>query len=536
MKKFNYKSALCALMVFSSCAKESVNSDGKNPYGDPVLPSITFAEKGALSPAFGYVNDEVVLKGKGFLTNKDKMTILFNGIQAPILEVRDTSVKVRIPEFAATGLITAQIGQEFYYGPNFRVYSALQMDTVYPSFRGANNVIRDIIELPSSKFLIGGIFTDYDNSSTPGGVNRIARINLDGTLDKTLAYGWGTGPAGEVNAAAYIASEQKYLVAGSFARYGRTDHCYNIARVNNNGRTDSTEIVAPSTSIFTASALKGGFRGGAVRSIHVRTDGKIIATGNFNYYVSPNFNLTTVELGIDSMHLDSIPVFNIARLHEDGELDSTFNYDLVNHRSKPGPNGYITKSELLPDGKILIIGTFSTYNGQPAPRIARLNEDGSLDASFKAGSGADQAIVDFVRQPDGKILIAGNFNRFNGVAAIRMARLTADGALDPTFNSGEGPNGPLAKVGVLPTGEILVAGSFRKFSGLLRNSFVVLNSDGSLHKQYNSNGGFQLDEGGNEGSVSDFLVIPSQKMVLVVGSFKTFDYRPANRILKLKFP
>src|SRR5262247_3457348 len=96
------------------------------------------------------------------------------------------------------------------------------------------------------------------------------------------------------------------------------------------------------------------------------------------------------------------------------------------------------------DGKILIAGDFKTVNGVYDSGIARLNADGSLDASFDASNVTRDFIVGtlgiatsitahtLVQQPDGRILVAV---RSIDSGAPAIIRLNADGSLDPSFRS-----------------------------------------------------------------------------------------------------
>ncbi|MBP6625114.1 MAG: delta-60 repeat domain-containing protein, partial [Chitinophagaceae bacterium] len=86
-----------------------------------------------------------------------------------------------------------------------------------------------------------------------------------------------------------------------------------------------------------------------------------------------------------------------------------------------GANNIVYTSNLQTDGKVIIGGIFNNYNGTTGQnRIARLNTDGSLDATFTIGTGANQTIISSEIQPaDGKILIGGNFTSYNGTARSR---------------------------------------------------------------------------------------------------------------------
>lgn len=103
-----------------------------------------------------------------------------------------------------------------------------------------------------------------------------------------------------------------------------------------------------------------------------------------------------------------------------------------------GANNTVVAIALQPDGKILIGGFFTMYNSTPRSRIARLNADGSLDMSFDPGNalGLNTFVNSIVLQPDGKILIGGEFFTYNGKLRYRIARLNADGSLDTSFDPG----------------------------------------------------------------------------------------------------
>src|SRR5690606_3293323 len=64
-----------------------------------------------------------------------------------------------------------------------------------------------------------------------------------------------------------------------------------------------------------------------------------------------------------------------------------------------------------------------SYNGQNRNRIARLNTDGSLDTSFTIGSGFNGHVFSIALQSDGKILVGGRFTEYNGQSQNRIARI-----------------------------------------------------------------------------------------------------------------
>ncbi|GAA4310503.1 DUF5008 domain-containing protein [Compostibacter hankyongensis] len=522
----------CLAFILQACTKDVESSRGKDPYQETILPDISFQENGAL-PNEGFLADTVLFKGKGFADHRDQLSILFNGQKADVIGATDTTVTVTVPEGASSGAVTAQVGKQYFFGPFFRVFGPLQMDTLFPGFRGANGAIQDILPVENGKYLITGGFTNYDNANIGGGINRVARINADGTLDRTFKYGAATGAPAMVNAGAYLPESGQYLVAGSFNRYGDLAHMSGFARLNFNGSVDSVSVTVPSGDVVWASALRGGVAG-TVRQLHVLPDHKYIGVGNFRYYVQVNYDLVS-STGLDSTHLDSIMVNYIARFNEDGSLDSSYNYDGVNHRGKESVNGAINASLLLPDGKLLIAGNFTKYNGQTANRIARLNADGTLDGGFRPNGGADWAINDIEPLPDGRFLLVGAFNAYDGHAAIHVVRINADGSYDPGFDVGKGPDGFVYKAGVLDNGAIILSGTFRKFDDVTCSNFAVLDATGGLHKTYNTSGGLNLGLDAVSGGFNKILQLEGLKAFIAVGNFTEFDYRASNNILRMQY-
>ena len=532
MKALHYITGMViCLLYLQACTKDNISNSGKDPYQDTVTPAILIA-KGGVTPDRGKADDEITIRGNGFKQHQQDLSILFNGQKGTILTVTDSTVKVKVPAMASTGNITAQVGQQFFFGPFFRVLGPMETDTLYPSFRGADNTIYDILPVDGNKYLIVGDFTNYDNANIDGGINRVARINADGTLDRSFRYGRNTGSPSTVVKAAAL-PDGKYLVAGSFASYEGLPYASSITRLYNGGNLETVNVTRPSGKVQPTPALKGGVSG-VVNNLHVQQDGKIIVIGYFRYYVKPNYNLVSVN-GTDSLHLDSTLVNLMCRLHPDGILDSSYNYDLVNHRGKDGPNGVIVRSILLSDGKLLIAGSFTKYNGQDAQRIARLNADGTLDATFQSSTGANGPIEEMAIQPDGKIVIAGQFNNYGNTPVKSLARLNADGTLDPSLHIEKGSDGGIYNISVMPQGELVLSGSFTKFDDLSRNNFVVLKPDGSVHPNYNTNGGINIGINDVNGGFAKLLQIPGDKTMLGVGSFTRFDFRSCNRIVKIRW-
>ena len=132
---------------------------------------------------------------------------------------------------------------------------------------------------------------------------------------------------------------------------------------------------------------------------------------------------------------------------------------------------------LQPDGKILVAGR-SFDDGYESALLLRLNADGSVDASFERTDTAGPSVVTTISavalQPDGKVLIGGNFSSIKGTNRNGIARLNADGTLDSTFHPGAGVSGSyepaVLAIHVQPDGRIMIGGSFSRFDGTATQS------------------------------------------------------------------
>lgn len=203
-----------------------------------------------------------------------------------------------------------------------------------------------------------------------------------------------------------------------------------------------------------------------------------------------------------------------------GQLDGTFQVGT-------GPNQPVEAIAVQSDGKILIGGGFTQYNGVVRPCIARLNEDGSLDTSFDPGQGANGVVRDIAVRSDGKILIAGDFTTYAGAASNRIALLNTNGAPETSFNAA-GVDGPIHDLDLDGSGNIVIGGQFTHCEGEVRNKVARLQSNGNLDL------GFDPGEGAN-GNVFAVLPIEGQagSSIFVGGDFSTFGGHSANGLAHL---
>lgn len=159
-----------------------------------------------------------------------------------------------------------------------------------------------------------------------------------------------------------------------------------------------------------------------------------------------------------------------------------------------------------PDGKIIVVGGFTTFNGVAVPGIVRLNSNGTLDTTFNSnvGTGPGNAGITAVAlQADGKIVLGGGFTSWNGTNVGRIARLLSDGTADSAFNTniGTGIDGGVgSSAGALPDdieiqsdGKIVIVGDFTQYQSSTQHHIVRLNTNGTADSAFNTNVSTLLD-------------------------------------------
>jgi len=209
-------------------------------------------------------------------------------------------------------------------------------------------------------------------------------------------------------------------------------------------------------------------------------------------------------------------------------VDTTFN-------PGTGANGIVEQVLQQPDGKILICGNFTSFNGVNRGYVARLNNDGSVDTSFTAGPG--YWVRHMALQADGKIVIGGFFTTVEGMKRNRIARLNADGSHDTSFDPGagceviigagiDGNIDPFVMwCEVLPDGKILAVGNFRNYNGAGSTGIVRINPNGSRDTSFNVGPG--LDSWGRT------IKLLGNGQIVVGGWFTQYNNRGANRVVRI---
>lgn len=515
---------LLLLLAYSCRQKQETFQNpyegGKAPLGIKFLnepPSLPIAPPGTV----------VSFKVTGLQPYKNQLVFSFNGTPAQVTELDSQHISVKVPDLASTGNVQVIVGDQIFYGPVFNVQGKIEPDIAFHVSIGTNGPVNKMVELPDGRFLMVGGFTNYENKGVVNPLNGIIVISSSGELDRSMLFGRGAyGSISDI----VMQPDGKMMIAGGFAgfdkQFGGVHGMFNICRLNANGSPD-TITVQSFTKKDTVPAFNGG-TDGYIQELFPDAQGGTIAVGGFSHYLRKRYGTSTVDHLRDSLVIDSIEAGQLIRLKSDGSLDSAYHYDLTAHKGRPATNGYILSAIMQPDGKIILMGKFSKYDGMPVSNIARINTDGSLDPSFTAGT--DNIVYRITYNAVTKqYVIAGAFTNYN------HAKFNGIVLVDESFNPVNGfSTGPLDQGSItygfqLNNGMIVAAGFFARYDNVLRNGFMVLDNKGTLVPGYNSTGKFQ-------GFMSNMLETKSVNgdiQLTLMGFITTFNGQPIGNITRL---
>lgn len=349
------------------------------------------------------------------------------------------------------------------------------MSTKYAT--GTNGPISQAVPLSDGSILVGGTFSTWAGAA----VGRMVKLNPDGSRNTVFATNMGFGSNGNVNDV-LVQPSGKIIVATSGTTWSGSPSHY-IVRLNADGSRDTT---------FDANIGTGP--NDIVRQVIAYPDGSLLVRGDFSSW-------------------NGVSGGALAHLSADGVLDTTFAANM------PALNAFSLDMALLPSGKILFSGTATSWKSVAYKYVLRLNADGTRDTAFDAavGSSADGNVNRVAAQPDGKVILSGVFTKWNGVTVGGLVRLNADGTRDTSFsaNTGTGGNGTFAFVSEVDSaGRIFVGGNFTTWNGAARQGFVVLDSSGVVDTSFIA--------GFGSGSVSAMVPMSNNRLV-VWGTFSAWQ-------------
>lgn len=296
-----------------------------------------------------------------------------------------------------------------------------------------------------------GDFTGYTETGVVTTKNHLIKLNQNLTIDNSFDIGTGFNEILYAGSSILEQPDGKLIVTGTFSTYkGITAD--RIIRLNSDGTNDGTI---------------GGFYGGTyyTQVPELQSDGKIIVTGGCTHYYKG---------GSDSGYIGCL-----ARLNANGDFDSTF---VVDSGFNQPTMSAVSNSDL----SMIVTGYFSTYKGVSSPGgIIKLDQYGNKDTSFVSGTGFNTYYLNpnyAIKIPgESSFYVTGRFTSYNGTPANRIIKIQQDGSVDTSFNYGSGFNAATYRIHIIWENKLfLPQGDFTIYNGTPANNMIILNADGSI--------------------------------------------------------
>jgi uncharacterized delta-60 repeat protein len=455
------------------------------------------------------------------------------------------------------------------------------------------STFENLFSLPSGRFVSGDfiyttngkiIVTTTKTSPTPlsyyisqyAFTNNTWVLEFDQNITNTapLPYGLAT-----INNGIYIFS-------GTNLKKINTTYPYEVTQVNNigNGLAGASQVPSCSNVTFTTTTTPTGAFGTGFNStaftVKIQSDGNISVGGYFTQYNSipqikiarinatngsidnsyvpgatNGFNSTNPALGVISLVIQTnnyavvggtFTRFNttnivggIIRLDPNGNIDPSYNVGGVGFGYNNPNQIFFRKLILQPNGYVIAVGNFKSYNNETHNGVVRLDTNGVADPSFNTGSGfvngeIQSGDIYTSGTHNGKIILGGKFNSYNGMYNYNgIIRLNSDGTPDSSFVFGSGFSYgsqiySINAIHINPDNTILVGGTFSSYNGTPAKHIIRLFSDGSVDPSFVSGTGFVLSSYG----VLD-IKVQSDGKILACGDFISYNGSPARSIIRL---
>jgi len=369
--------------------------------------------------------------------------------------------------FLFTGVSSAQPGA---LDSKFSTGSGFLFET------GKSAAIYSMVLQPDGKIVVGGQFVSFNGNKC----SHIVRLNADGSFDESFNTGFGfNNPVRTVS----IQADGKIIAGGQFTSFDDKQQNH-IIRLNADGSKDESFNVGSAFNDVVYASI-------------IQPDGRIVTGGKFT-----NFNGTWQNY--------------VSRLNADGTIDVLFD-------AEKGFNDIVYALALENDDKIVAGGIFTAFNGSTANRIIRLNADGKADGSFNSGTGFDNDVRALTVDANERIIAGGYFSGYNGKNNGYIVRINTNGTLDETFKTGTGFNGSVLSLLAQNNNQVIAGGYYTAYNGTDRKNISRLNSDGTIDNSFNS----------GKGTNGGVIAVREGKKIYLGGGFTTYNDAAANQICRL---
>ena len=335
--------------------------------------------------------------------------------------VYNDTARVRVAQLSSTGVLDINFGET----------------------GGANRNVTSITGVGADAYVVAGYFEEYQGEDRSG----LARLDVAGNLDPDFI------PVLELRGTVRVATPL----------------------------ADASLLIQGNISEFNGQLLEGDSK--LVR--HVRADGTLDplyqTTATSMYGGQPNG--TFFDLIPKLLNQFQLQEFQLQRILPSGAVDDLFASPLFEFAASTASlSGVITQA----DDRLLVFGSFATVAGNARNGIVRLLPNGSLDNSFAPpANSATRVVSNAFAQADGKVVVVYSEQGDSSRPGTFVERLNADGTLDSTFSIGTGA-GPGSYFTVLaqPNGQLLVSGNFSTFNGQAAQGLVRLTTTGTVDNSF----------------------------------------------------
>ncbi|MCF8373791.1 MAG: T9SS type A sorting domain-containing protein [Bacteroidales bacterium] len=388
------------------------------------------------------------------------------------------------------------------YGQPFSHDTTFQSSYTFRDFYSPERVggIASVIEMDDGSIRVGGGFQDpFDNTF----IGNLIKLNQVGQFDPN--FGVGTSGEGIV---AFLHLPYFYTMSS-------------LGFIKRNYQTLEKD------TIFSNNRDSSNWSGGSSDIFFFDNGDMLVCSGIFYHSQLPDFRFSY-----------------IARIKENGIYDTTFLHDA---------NYNVNRFCKYDNGRIMINGVFSHYDGIPIRRVARIFNDGTLDTSFHSifTDYYDMWIRKVIVLNDGKCLVIGRF-KLPGVAEqVAIVRIMPNGDLDPTFNNFDNVQSETGLLvadsisydndyyvlDVLQTSDnkFLIGGNFTYYQGHYRGRIALADENGFLDTTVFTGTGIDTCLGSTVNWYTQInRIIPAQNdKYYIAGHFSRYNGKMVEPIIRL---
>jgi uncharacterized delta-60 repeat protein len=404
----------------------------------------------------------------------------------------------------------------------FRLNNDGSIDTTFKIGTKLDGQVKSLILLEDGKIIVGGFFKSYDNLPN---TSCLVILNPDGSLYKSFSF---IKPNGYIFSMV-LDKQNRLLIAGLIAIDNKPNKHRPVIRINLETFTiDSTfkfwnnigearQIANISDGRYMLEMQNTYELNKGTEPVRFMLTNEGIIDSSFNYQgtrFTPGDN--TYDVGFYENKDGSFFIGN-EKITPSGKIDWTYNVPF-------GANEDVRTSAIQQDEKIVLGGNFTQYNNTSKSRIVRIDETGKLDTTFNIGKGFNGYVRSIKIQQDGKILVGGDFTKYDTSQSNHLARILKNGKIDNSFQLGSGVNGKINSIAIQDNGKILICGDFDKVNNVNRKGIALLNTDGSVDQS------FDPKSGANKILVCNAL---KNGKFLIGGSFISYNNKPISGLARI---